>query len=174
MLFSRRLLCLTLAVAWISIGSPLFSQATETSQFRGPSSADSGDGLPEGSFGLEVAWTRDLGSGYSNIWIDGDTAVTMLTSGDVDVVAAFGSASGEEIWRQRLGGRYYASPLTAAGRVYTWNTEGETKVLAAADEFAELATNKLAAPIRATPAIACGALFIRTTEALYRIEALTP
>ncbi|MDA8021035.1 MAG: PQQ-binding-like beta-propeller repeat protein [Thermoanaerobaculia bacterium] len=78
--------------------------------------------------------------------------------------------AGTEIWRQRLGGRYFASPLTAEGRIYVWNVQGETKVLAASDEFEELATNPLDAPIRATPAIACGAIFLRTTEALYRIQ----
>lgn len=90
---------------------------------------------------------------------------------DWGIASWLDALSGEEIWRQRLGGRTFASPLVAAGRIYTWNVEGETKVLTASDEFELLATNQLGAPIRATPAIACGAIFVRTTEALYRIEA---
>lgn len=77
----------------------------------------------------------------------------------------------EEIWRQRLGGRYFASPLVADGRIYAWNVQGETKVLAASDEYELLAVSELDAPIRATPAIACGVIFLRTTAALYRIQA---
>lgn len=89
---------------------------------------------------------------------------------DWGIASWLDALAGEEIWRQRLGGRYFASPLVAEGRIYTWNVQGETKVLAASDEFDLLATNELGAPIRATPAIACGAIFLRTTEALYRIQ----
>ena len=89
---------------------------------------------------------------------------------DSGIATWLDALGGEEIWRERLGGRYYASPLAADGRIYAWNVQGETKVLSAQDEYELLATNQLDAPIRATPAIACGALFLRTTAALYRIQ----
>lgn len=92
---------------------------------------------------------------------------------DWGIASWLDAIGGEEIWRQRLGGRYFASPLVAEDRIYAWNVQGETKVLAASDEYELLATNELEAPIRGTPAIACGAIFLRTTEALYRIEART-
>ena len=77
-------------------------------QFRGPSAegpSTAGD-LPTSKFGLSVAWTRDLGSGYSTVWTTKDKAVTMFTAGEVDVVAAFDLASGDEIWRYELGQKY--------------------------------------------------------------------
>ena len=47
-----------------------------------------------------------MGSGYSNIWIEGDVGVTMHTADEVDVVTAFRVADGEEIWRYELGPKY--------------------------------------------------------------------
>jgi len=77
---------------------------------------------------------------------------------------------GEDLWRQRLGGRYYASPLHARGRIYNFGVDGESPVLAAGDEFRELARNRLDGEIRATPAVAGDALVVRTDRHLYRIE----
>jgi hypothetical protein len=81
---------------------------------------------------------------------------------------------GEDLWRRRLGGRHWASPLHAGGRIYTWSADGETVVLAADDVFRELARNRLDAEVRATPAVADGAFFVRGATHLYRLEELTP
>jgi len=66
------------------------AEAREWSQFRGPDSAGPqfAGTVPQGKFGLQVAWTRDLGSGYSNVWLVPGKAVTMHTDGAVDVVAS--------------------------------------------------------------------------------------
>lgn len=81
---------------------------------------------------------------------------------------------GEDLWRRRLGGRTWASPIYAAGRIYVWSAEGETVVLAAADAYRELARNRLAGEVRTTPAVADDAFFVRTTTHLYRLEDLAP
>lgn len=52
--------------------------------------------------GLELAWRIPLGAGYSGIVAAQDKVVTMFTDGEDDVIAAFDTASGEEIWRHRL------------------------------------------------------------------------
>ena len=102
---------------------------------------------------------------------------TPLLSGErIFMVNDWGNATwldvlrGEDVWRHRLGGRHWASPLMARGRIYTWSAEGETLVLAATDEFRELARNRLDAELRATPAVAGNAFFVRSTTHLYRIE----
>jgi outer membrane protein assembly factor BamB len=77
---------------------------------------------------------------------------------------------GEDLWRRRLGGRYYASPIHARGRIYNFGVDGESPVLAASDDFRELARNHLDGEIRATPAVAGDALVVRTDRYLYRIE----
>lgn len=79
---------------------------------------------------------------------------------------------GEDVWRRRLGGRHWASPIYAAGRIYVWSAEGETVVVAAEEAYRELAKNRLDAEVRTTPAVAGDAFFVRSTTHLYRLEEL--
>ncbi len=77
---------------------------------------------------------------------------------------------GEDLWRQRLGGRHYASPIYASGRVYTFSREGRTVVIKAGDTYQELARAELDGSILASPAVAESAFFVRTESHLYRLE----
>lgn len=92
------------------------------------------------------------------------------------MVADFGIASwvdatkGELIWRERLGGRFFASPLFADGRIYTFANDGKTTVIEPGESLKILAENRLDGKINATPAIAGRAILLRTDRALYRLE----
>lgn len=52
--------------------------------------------------------------------------------------------TGEERWRQRLGGEIWASPLAAGDRIYFFGIDGKTFVLRAGAKFEQLAVNELA------------------------------
>ena len=78
--------------------------------------------------------------------------------------------TGKDLWRQRLRGRHYASPLLADGRIYTWRIDGKSHVIAVSDRFELVAENQLDGEIRATPAVSQDAFFVRTDGHLYRIE----
>ena len=82
--------------------------ATEWPGFRGPAHGGPAlkGALPADQLGLEVAWQKSLGSGYSSIAIKNGRAVTLFTSGADDVLAAFDLASGAEAWRLKLGEKY--------------------------------------------------------------------
>ncbi|MCP3959520.1 MAG: PQQ-binding-like beta-propeller repeat protein [bacterium] len=100
----------------------------------------------------------------------------LLIGGRLYMVSDWGIASwldarkGEDLWRQRLHGRYYASPIHAAGRIYNFSLEGRSVVVEASDDYRELAVNQLDGRIRASPAVADSAFFVRTETHLYRIE----
>lgn len=79
--------------------------------------------------------------------------------------------NGKVKWRERLGGEHCASPLCIGDRLYFFDREGETVVLAKADEFKKLASNHLDDGCMATPAVIGDALVLRTRTHLYRIEA---
>ena len=79
------------------------------------------------------------------------------------------AATGEVLWRQRLGGRYSASPVWADGRVYFLSEKGETVVIEAGPEFKEIARNKLEGKCCASPAVSQGNIFIRSERNLYCI-----
>lgn len=81
---------------------------------------------------------------------------------------------GEDLWRHRVRGKYAASPIYAHGHIYNFSQEGKTVIMAAGDEVRVLATNHLDEGIKASPAVADGALFIRTLHHLYRIEEGAP
>ncbi|MCI0702992.1 MAG: PQQ-like beta-propeller repeat protein [Planctomycetia bacterium] len=65
---------------------------------------------------------------------------------------------------------FYASPLTAAGRVYFVDRNGTTVVLKAGDTVDVLEVNKLDEPIDASPVAVGKQLFLRGTKHLYCIE----
>ncbi len=97
----------------------------------------------DGTGGLEVAWKRQLGSGYPVVAVDGGRLVTAFQSGGLDVVAAFDPDSGDELWRYPLGEGYaghtgshdgpIATPALAGGRVFALGPRGRLVALDAAD-----------------------------------------
>jgi outer membrane protein assembly factor BamB len=89
---------------------------------------------------------------------------------DDGVASCVEAASGEVVWKKRIGGRHWASPIYAADRLYFFSDDGETTVLAPGREFKELATNTLNDGFMASPAVSDGAFFLRTKSQLYRIE----
>jgi outer membrane protein assembly factor BamB len=77
--------------------------------------------------------------------------------------------SGRELWKERLGGEFRASPLFAGGNVYFLSKEGKATIVAAAREFQVVASADLGEQIIASPAAARGNLFIRTKQHVFRI-----
>jgi len=142
---SVRLSVFALLIALVLSPQALAAGQVSWTQWRGPSSGGltSGAGLPEKAFGLQVDWTRDLGSGYSSVWPVGDKAVTMFTSGEVDVVAAFEASTGEELWRYELGAKYaghdssddgpVGTPVVREGTVYALGPFGQLVALSLDD-----------------------------------------
>ena len=80
--------------------------------------------------------------------------------------------SGEEIWQERLKGRYSASPIHAGNRIYLFNEKGVCTVIRPARKLQILATSSLGEEeaLLATPAVTGNAFIIRTEQHLYRIE----
>ena len=73
-----------------------------------------------------------------------------------------------------FGNQDYSSPVLADGKVYFVRGNGDTFVLAAGDEFKQLAVNRVtesSESFAATPAISDGQIFIRSSEHLYCIAA---
>jgi hypothetical protein len=88
---------------------------------------------------------------------------------DNGTVACVRAETGEELWRQRLGDRFYGSAVWAEGRLYAISRKGIVYVLAASEKFQVLAKNPLGEPSHATPAIANGTMYLRTFSHLISI-----
>lgn len=90
---------------------------------------------------------------------------------DAGVASCLDAKTGKQVWSRRLSGNFYGSPVVAGGHLYILEKDKGTGYVLTADRDGKLvATNKLDKGASATPAIAGGALFIRTYTHLYRIE----
>ena len=67
-------------------------------------------------------------------------------------------------------GDYFASPVYGDGKIFVAGESGKIIVLKDAPELDVLSVNDMGASILGTPAIADGALFVRTRKALMRIQ----
>lgn len=79
------------------------------------------------------------------------------------------AATGQEVWKERVGKACRASPLVAGNRVYFFSKEGKATIVEAARDFKVVSTADLGEEVIASPAVAGGDLFIRTKAHLYRI-----
>ena len=116
--------------------------------FRGPNFDGSAiDGTFAAAPGgeLEVNWRTTLGPGYSGVSIlDGHT-VTMFSDGKNNIVAAFDTKTGKELWRKPMAAAYIghdgshdgpiATPTLADGKVFAFDPNGDFVAL-------ELSTGK--------------------------------
>jgi outer membrane protein assembly factor BamB len=89
------------------------------------------------------------------------------------VLSCYDCTSGKELWKERLGAKYSASPLVVGRRVYFQNDEGETTVIEPGEKLTIVATSKLESPndelFRSAIVPSLGQLFIRSTKNLYCI-----
>jgi outer membrane protein assembly factor BamB len=95
---------------------------------------------------------------------------------DSGILISFDPATGDLIKQGRLKGaidKYFASPVGAEGRVYLISQDGTVTVVKAVGDWEVLAVNALDEEVFATPAIAGGRLYIRTTSALHCYGAKT-
>jgi len=119
------------------------------------------------------------------VWKTGSKAVPKMVSpvvvgellfmvSDGGVVSCWETATGRELWQQRIGGHFAASPICADGRLYFCSQEGKVTVIKPARTYELLATNTLETGCMASPAVSGKALFLRTKTHLYRIESNGP
>jgi len=85
---------------------------------------------------------------------------------DSGVVACLDAPTGKLHWRERVGGKFFGSPVRVGDRIYCMSRDGEMVVLAAADQFKLLSRVDLEEPTNATPAISDGVMYLRTASHL--------
>lgn len=79
------------------------------------------------------------------------------------------TSDGTTLWSEGMKGKFHSSPVYCNGNLYFSSTRGYTYVLEAGREKTKFIENKLEGEIWATPAIAGGAILIRTSKYLYKI-----
>lgn len=80
---------------------------------------------------------------------------------DDGVAYCWDIADGNEVWKERLGGNFSASPIVCDGRVYASNLKGDTFVFTIEEAYQEIAKNRLGEDCYASPAVSRGEIFLR-------------
>jgi len=81
---------------------------------------------------------------------------------DAGIATCWKSDTGEELWKERLGGDFYASPVMVGNRIYASNVAGKTYVYEATPKsFKLLAQNQLGDQAYASPVICGSRLYLR-------------
>jgi outer membrane protein assembly factor BamB len=114
-----------------------------------------------------VVWRSHKGVPYVPSPLIADGLVYFVA--DKEMMTCCESASGKQVWKERLHGAFTASPVLAGGLLYVANEAGETFVVKAGRQYERMAVNQLDEGTLATPAIAGGRIYLRTTHHLYCI-----
>lgn len=89
---------------------------------------------------------------------------------DRGVVTKVDEATGEIRWRGRVGGNYFASPVSLGDAVLGISTDGEMVLVSTGTEFAILGQRALEEVVRGTPAVADGRLVVRTEKGVMALS----
>lgn len=78
--------------------------------------------------------------------------------------------SGEELWTERLSpGKFIAGPVVTKERLYFFSDAGFATVVVAGAEYRQLAQSRFADAVTSSPAVAEGAMYVRTKTHLYKL-----
>ena len=91
--------------------------------------------------------------------------------GDRGVVTCVRAATGETVWRGRVGGTYSASPIAVGDTVRNVSADGEVVTIQAGDSFEVLGRAPLGETCRATPAVIGQRMVFRTAGRLLALDA---
>lgn len=89
---------------------------------------------------------------------------------DRGILTCLDAKTGEPHWTERIGKKFWASPLYADGKIYFFDSDGTTTVIEPGKTFKSLSVNKLDGILFATVAAVDGAIVLRTDKALYCIR----
>ena len=91
--------------------------------------------------GPKEVWRTSIGDGYAGISVHGDRAFTLFNAGEKEVVAAFDTATGREVWRTPLGASLETSmgngprstPVVTGDTILTVGSDAVLMALATGD-----------------------------------------
>jgi outer membrane protein assembly factor BamB len=88
---------------------------------------------------------------------------------DQGYLSCFEAKTGKRVWKDeiKLGDHHSGSPVLADGRIYLTDDDGITYVIKAGPEFILESTNPLGEKCYASPAVAHGHIYLRTTGHLW-------
>lgn len=110
----------------------------------------------------KIAWKNTIRSYVPSMIVsDGH----LYASSDSGFAICWDSATGKEIWKERLGGDFFASPVLADGKIFATNIRGKTYVFNAdPKQFKLLGSNQLGYESYASPVICDNKIYLRVAR----------
>ncbi len=125
---------------------------------------------PKGEGAPEVVYTLDRSvAPYVPTPLHVDGLVYLWN--DRGVVTCIRAATGKTVWRGRVGGTYYASPIAVGDSVRNISVDGEAVTIRAGEVFEVLGRTDLGEPCRSTPAVVGNRMVFRTVGRLMALDA---
>lgn len=115
----------------------------------------------------ELRWRMPAGASYVPSILQYQGLLYMTN--EVGVVTCAEASTGTIVWKERLNGIFFASPVAADGKIYLLSETGEAFVLRAGRKAEVISKNLLEERFLASPAIAGKSLFLRGDGTLYSI-----
>jgi outer membrane protein assembly factor BamB len=110
----------------------------------------------------KVVWRVPHGAFVPSMVVHGGSLYGILDDG---IALCWQADSGKENWRERLAGKFSASPVLVGEHIYIPNEAGKTFVLKAdAQKFAILGQNQLGSGMFASPVICGGRIYLRVVQ----------
>lgn len=88
---------------------------------------------------------------------------------DSGIVSCLEHATGKVIWKKRVGGNYFGSPICIDDKLYCIDVDGTVAVVAASEEFKLFGRIPLGEQSKSTPAFSNGTLYFRTDSKLFAL-----
>lgn len=160
------------------IPHPGFSNASRPVAGKGMLFLNTGFNRPElwavrlpsagGPTDADVIWryTKGVPNLSSPILIDG----LLYFVADSEVLTCLEAETGKEVYKERIGGRFYASPVYAEGLLYLFGENGKARVIKPGRTLVTVAQSELATGPHASPAVCGRSIFVRTSSHLYCLE----
>lgn len=150
-----------------SVGSIAYGNGLVFATFGSGSQGRDGVALrPKASGAPEVAYKLGLGDGLGYVptplYFEGKLYVWV----DSGILTCMDAATGKGIYRERVGGNFFASPIVADGKIIALSREGELVMAKPGDTFEILGRSKIGEGASATPAVANNRLYLRTDSHL--------
>ncbi|HXT70521.1 MAG TPA: PQQ-binding-like beta-propeller repeat protein [Vicinamibacterales bacterium] len=116
-----------------------------------------------------AAWSTPGGGAYIPSPLVLGNIIYVLN--DNGVLSAFDLQTGRKLTQVRTtSGEFCASPVSADGRIYVFGGDGEATILRTSPSLEVIGHASMGGPVKATPAIAGGVLYVRTATHLVALR----
>jgi outer membrane protein assembly factor BamB len=110
----------------------------------------------------KVAWQNSTRVYVPSMIVKADHLYAVIDAG---MAVCWKSDTGEELWKERLGGDFFASPVMVDDLIYASNVGGKTFVFEATPQtFKLIAQNQLGDEAYASPVICGGRIYLRVAQ----------